>query len=52
MYVREFVVEIRTNKGDRIWRDTHELNLVTCVSETSDDRWFEATLMEVSVREH
>ena len=46
----EFDVEIRTNKGNRIWRDTHELSLVTCVSETSDDRWFEATIMEVSAR--
>ena len=50
MCVREFVIEIRTNKGDRKWRHAHELSLVTCVSETSNNRWFEATLTEVSAR--
>ena len=39
---------IRTNKSGREWRYTHELSLVTCISEASNDRRFEATVIDVN----
>ena len=45
-----YVSEILTSKGDSKWWHTHQLSLVTCISETSNNRRFEATVMVVSVR--
>ena len=40
---------IRTNKRGREWRYTHELCVVARIAEAGDDRWFEATVMDVSI---
>ena len=43
------VSEILTNKGDSKWWHTRQLSLITCISKTSNNRRFEATITVVSV---
>ena len=40
---------IRTNKSSRVWRYAHELSLVTRISEASNNRRFEATVIDIVV---